>query len=364
MSISAAIVALHLLNTPVAGDGKLPRKIEHLRVAGPRIDATPVQETALASPPQVAPATPATRQEVDQNEIVVTARPRIVSDPLESVNVKSFEVTQSVDKAFVGPIALTYQHRVPGPIRSGLRNFLYNLREPVVFLNFLLQLKPGKGAETFGRFAINSTIGGAGLVDMAKRHPFALPRRANGFADSMGYYGIKPGPFLFLPLIGPTTLRDLVGDGLDRLVLPLAFGKPFNQATFTLPASVIGALDRRAEFDEQLHTIRDGSADPYEASRAFYLRKRQAEIDGLRGRRTEQGTPTAGLGDSAFDPNVVPAPRAAAPVTVPLSVPVEGPARVTPQRAPIVSKSSDAGPEIKMSNSDTHNPSPQHCRTT
>ncbi|WP_201785559.1 MlaA family lipoprotein [Sphingobium cupriresistens] len=283
MNVPASIIALNLVSAPVPHDGQLPRPIDNLAVALLRADETPVQEAAVV---KAAPAATATRQEVDQNDIVVTARPRIaISDPLENANVKSFEVTQSVDKAFVGPIALSYQHRVPKPIRIGLRNFLYNLREPVVFLNFLVQLKPGKSAETFGRFAINTTIGGAGLVDIAKRHPFALPRRANGFADSMGYYGIKPGPFLFLPLIGPTTLRDLVGDGLDRLVLPLAFGKPFNQATFTLPTSFVGALDRRAEFDEQLQKIRDGSANPYEASRTFYLRRREAEIDDLRGRQ-------------------------------------------------------------------------------
>ncbi|CAN5310213.1 hypothetical protein BH11PSE5_BH11PSE5_22820 [soil metagenome] len=364
MNVAAFIIALNLPPAPVPHDGRLFRQIEHLAVAFPRVNETPVQTAAVAPPSTVAPATIATRQEVDKNDIVVTARPRIaVSDPLKNVNVKSFEATQSIDKAFVGPIALSYQHRVPRPIRNGLRNFLYNLREPVVFLNFIVQLKPGKSAETFGRFAINTTIGGAGLVDMAKRHPFALPRRANGFADSMGYYGIKPGPFLFLPLIGPTTLRDLVGDGLDRLVLPLAFGKPFSQATFTLPRSAVGALDRRAEFDEQFQKMRDGSADPYESSRTFYLRRRQAEIDDLRGRHPHGDAPTAVHSDPVSDPTVLTGSRAAAPCTAPLLLPVEIPETATPQRAPILSDTSDAKPDMYISNSDLLSSSLQHGRT-
>ena len=247
--------------------------------------ASSASSDPAVSPPRPDPTQQATGAGSPQTDIIVTARPRPApGDPLERVNVKSFEATQAVDKAVIGPLALAYEHTLPGPVRTGLRNFIYNLREPVVFLNYLVQIKPGKGAETFGRFAINSTIGGAGLFDVAKRHPFNLPRRPNGFADSLGFYGVKPGPFLFLPLIGPTTLRDLVGDGVDRLVLPLSVGAPFNRLAYTVPAGVIGALDRRAEFDEQLQKIRQ-SDHPYAARRDFYLRSRQAEIDRLHGHR-------------------------------------------------------------------------------
>lgn len=109
------------------------------------------------------------------------------------MNAKTFAVTQDVDKAIIGPVAIAYRDALPAPIRNGLRNFLNNLHEPVVSLNFLLQLKPGKAVETIGRFAINSTVGVAGLIDVAKRHPFSLPRRRNGFADTFGYYGVGPG---------------------------------------------------------------------------------------------------------------------------------------------------------------------------
>ncbi len=228
----------------------------------------------------------------DSNTIIVTARPRAPKiDPLQELNVDSFEVIQGVDEAIVGPVALHYKETIPEPVRDGLRNFISNLGEPVVFLNYLLQLKPGKAVETLGRFALNTTVGIGGLIDVAKRPPFNLPNRSNGFANTLGYYGVKPGPFLFLPLVGPTTLRDVFGGGLDLLVLPFSVGKPFNQLTYTLPGSIISSLDSRAEYDQQLVKLREESGDFYTATRAFYLQKRQNEINELRGIMPQETEP-------------------------------------------------------------------------
>ncbi|WP_371424103.1 VacJ family lipoprotein, partial [Tardiphaga sp.] len=199
-----------------------------------------------------------TAARTEQDDIVVTAREgHAPGDPLQGVNVQTFAVTQAVDKAVVEPVALTYQRALPAPLRSAIRNFFNNLSEPVSFLNFFLQLKPGKAAETAGRFAVNTTIGVAGMIDIAKRKPFRLPRRPNGFANTLGYYGVKPGPFLFLPLIGPTTVRDLIGLSIDRMVLPSAIGQPFNQPTYSVPATIVGSVDYRVEFDEQLRKLRE-----------------------------------------------------------------------------------------------------------
>lgn len=215
--------------------------------------------------------------------IVVTARSTSAAgDPLQAVNVVSFEVVQSVDKAVARPVALTYKKSVPAPIRSGLRNFMTNLQEPIVFLNYLLQLKPGKSAETLGRFAINSTIGAAGLFDIAKRRPFKLPFRANGFGNTLGYYGVKPGPYIYLPFIGPTTIRDFGGRLVDLSVLPVAVGKPFNVPAFTIPTTVIRLVDERAEADATIREQLDSATDPYTTIKENYLTRRQAEIDSLR----------------------------------------------------------------------------------
>jgi len=269
------------------------------------------------SPSTAEPTTPPASPGSDRTDIVVEGQTRAPpEDPLQAVNVKSFEVTQAVDTAIVRPVAMTYQRTLPLPLRTGFSNFLNNLREPAVFINYMLQLKPGKAAETAGRFAINTTIGVGGLFDMAKRKPFKLPRRVNGFAYTMGYYGVKPGAFLFLPLVGPTTVRDLIGDTLDRAVVPLTFGSPFNQPVYSITTGTLSSLDQRAEFDHKLEKLH--SADnAYKASREDYLRSRQAAIDELHG-KTPSAEPAAGVVAPAVEPTApAVAPVAPAPAVSP-----------------------------------------------
>ncbi len=242
-------------------------------------------------PPAETPVEPAPVSSPE--EILVTGRQSIPGDPLNKVNAVSFEVVQAADRAVVRPAAMAYRAIVPLQGRHGVRNFLSNLAEPVVFINFLLQAKLGKAAETAGRFAINSTIGAAGLIDIAKRKPFRLPKRSNGFANTLGFYGVKPGPFLFLPIVGPTTLRDLVGLGLDRLMVPLAVGKPLNRSYYAIPSAVLTSLDQRAEADEQIAKLNAETGNAYVATREEYLKRRQAEIDVLRGSRKGGQSPVA-----------------------------------------------------------------------
>ena len=258
--------------------------------------AAQVQENPAVPPAQTPPPTPPPEEplsETDQRgDIVVVGRGGWEApDPLRGANAASFGATQAVDTAIVGPVARAYKSVVPKPVRDGAHNFLYNLREPVVAVNFLLQLKIGKALETVGRFGVNTTVGVAGVFDMAKRRPFKLPRRGNGFADTLGFYGVKPGPFLFLPIVGPTTVRDLFGGAIDRALLPVVFGSRVTRPEVAIPFAVIGALDHRSEFDDTLKILHDGQADPYARSRDFYLQRRQAEIDGLRGRASPNSTP-------------------------------------------------------------------------
>jgi phospholipid-binding lipoprotein MlaA len=262
------------------------------------VAATPTQRPAPALPPEPAGVPPAVDAEPPvsgappQNPaapagpegdtvIIVNANPRHVrADPLSGINAATFEAITAVDKAVVAPVASGYEKVVPTPVRNGLRNVLINLAEPIVFLNYLLQLKPGKALETLGRFGINSTIGVAGLFDMAKRKPFHLPYRQNGFANTFAYHGIGNGPYLFLPVIGPTTARDLIGRVLDLSVLPTVIGRPFNKPVYGIATGVVKAMNDRVAFDEQITASRQ-TADPYVATRDFYLKRRQAEIDAL-----------------------------------------------------------------------------------
>lgn len=285
-------------DAPAAQPEILARPVNASQAVQTTASESPAPQPPLPSAPDAAspgPADPATADAIaspDHGDIVVTAQPRSVpGDPLQQINATSFEVTQTVDKAFVRPAALAYRHVVPRPIRSGFRNFLSNLTEPVIFVNFLLQLKPGKAAETAGRFAINSTIGAVGVFDIAKRRPINLPYRPNGFANTMGYYGIKSGPFLFLPIVGPTTVRDMIGLSLDRLLVPLAVGKPLNQPAYAISTGTLSSLDQRSEFDKKLQRLHDESPNPYAATREDYLQHRQAEIDGLRGKPSVPARP-------------------------------------------------------------------------
>ena len=251
--------------------------------AAPTVPATDVPPPAapVATTPPAEPLPPATAQTVaNSTDIVVTAKSP--ADPLESVNVQTYEVVQAVDDAVIAPVARAYKRGLSDDVRDGIRNAINNIDEPIVFVNFLLQLKIGKALETAGRFAINSTVGVAGIMDVAKKKPFNLPRRSNGLADTLGYYGVGPGPYLFLPLIGPTTVRDVAGRMVDLSLVPFAAGKPFNTPYYALPKGALSALDERARNDEEI-TERKETADPYVTIREHYLKKRQWEIAVLRG---------------------------------------------------------------------------------
>ena len=244
-------------------------------------------EVPSQSPNTQTPVGPVTPAAAEKAIIVVTANqgpPK--GDPIAVVNEVSFGAVQSVDKAIIAPIAYGYRDGLPAPIRDGLHNVLNNLDEPIVFVNFLLQFKIGKAAETVGRFAINSTIGVAGLFDFAKKHPINLPRRSNGLADTLGYYGVGPGPYLYLPLIGSTTVRDVLGRVVDLSLLPAEVGKPFSNPIVSATKGALSSIDDRVENDVILTRVQE-SGNPYAAMREYYLMKRRAEIDVLKGKRAD-----------------------------------------------------------------------------
>lgn len=279
-------------------------------VAAQATDPAPSPQAAPGSappvlvvpPPPVMPNLPGVSAEpalppARPGDIVVTGRTRPPpGDPLERLNEKSFQTVQAVDKAVVEPVAKAYNKGLPKPARKGLRNFFSNLQEPVVFLAYMLELKPGKAMETVGRFTINTTLGVAGLFDVAKRKPFFLPYRSNGLANVLGYYGVGPGPYMYLPIVGPTTLRDIIGDTVDKMIVPFAVGKPFNEPKYVIPATILNQLGERAAFDETIQNIRQQD-NPYAAYRELYLNQRKAEIEALHGRAPEEPvTPVYGPG--------------------------------------------------------------------
>ena len=256
----------------------------------PLVDAASAA-AAMSTPPATASTNGGNEQ---SDDIVVTGAERAPpGDPFENLNAKSFEAVQSVDKAVVEPVAKAYKNGLPKPVRKGFRNFFANLQEPVVFAAYMLQLKPGKAMETVGRFTINTTLGVAGLFDVAKRKPFFLPYRPNGLANVLGYYGVGPGPYMYLPIVGPTTLRDIIGDTVDKMAVPFLVGKPFTQPAYVIPATILNQLGERAAFDDTVQQIRNED-DPYAAYRELYLKQREAEIEALHGRKRDDVVPVYG----------------------------------------------------------------------
>jgi phospholipid-binding lipoprotein MlaA len=260
-------------------------------------------------------------------------------DPLEGFNRAMFKIFQGLDKAILRPAAMGYKHTVPKVLRSGIRHVFSNLGEPVVFLNDVLQLRPARAARTFGRFAINTTLGIGGLIDVAT--PENLPHRPNGFGDTMGYYGVKPGPFIFVPILGPSTLRDLIGGAGDGLVVPTVVGSPFDRTDYQIGKGIVTGLDQRAEADDELSALYRTALDPYATLRSAYLQSRDAEIQGLKAKGRNRPGDFAGPEDPMTDPDPGAAPANAPSATAapaeldPLTDPAPpSPAPTAPQEAP------------------------------
>lgn len=243
------------------------------------VPAAPAPAPEISAPTSASPPAPVSAPTPAGQDVIIVSGQKAPppNDPAQAINAISYEAVQAVDKAIIGPVAHGYKAGVPKLARKGIRNAINNLDEPIVFVNFLLQLKPGKALETLGRFTLNSTVGLAGLIDVAKVKPFNLPRRSNGLADTLGYYGVGPGPYLFLPIIGSTTVRDMFGRMLDLSLVPTVAGNPFNKPVYGLAKGGLSALDERSNLDEELEKIRD-AGNPYAAHRTYYLKRRKAEI--------------------------------------------------------------------------------------
>lgn len=239
-----------------------------------------------------------------------------------------FGTWRALDKAVYRPVALGYKHVTPKPLRTGIRHILSNIGEPLVFLNFVLQGKPRSASKTLVRFVINSTVGIGGMIDVAKDKSINLPHRDNGLGSTLALYGVGPGPYIFLPFLGPSTLRDLFGSAAQGLVLPMAVGRPFDTLEYQVATGVVGGLDQRAEADDQLRALLSGAVDPYATLRSAWFQNRVAQIEALRtDKAPEPETDQPDLDDPLTDPQQPADAQPAVPSAAPeLSDPLTDPA--------------------------------------
>jgi phospholipid-binding lipoprotein MlaA len=251
-------------------------------------------------------------------------------DPWESANRGFYVVHTVLDQYIFGPAARVYAYVLPQPVRKALRNVITNLKEPGIAINDMLQAHPTRSGRTVARFIVNSTAGLAGLMDVA--YNLGLQHHDNGFGTTMGRYGVQPGPYLFIPLFGPTNIRDLVGSVADAGTDPLLWA-PSPDPWVLYGRTIIGGLDERAEADAQLKAIDDMSTDPYASLRSLYEQNRAGEIQTAVTGGTAAPEPILNDFD---DPGAGPAPVSPAPPAKP--APETQPASPTAALDPLVDR--------------------------
>lgn len=204
------------------------------------------------------------------------ARVRDPADPLESLNRGLYGVHRGLDKVLIRPLMLVYTGVMPGPLRAGLRNAAGNLGEPITFVNDVLTVRPRRASRTVTRFATNSTIGVLGLFDFAKDAGF--PRHTSDFGQTLARYGVGPGPYLFIPILGPSTLRDTTGRVVDSTADPVGFFRFKGDTAVRIARPAVTGLELRALFDSDIQALDTTATDPYVTLRSAYLQNRQSFI--------------------------------------------------------------------------------------
>ena len=201
-------------------------------------------------------------------------------DPLEAFNRRMWDVNMALDKAAIKPVTVAYRTVTPKPAQRGLRRILANLQEPFSFVNALLQGKPDQAARTFGRFVVNTTIGVGGLADHATS--FGLPEESEDFGQTLAVWGVNAGPYIVLPLFGPSTLRDSVGLGVEFAGDPAQIAiREYSGLSSTERLGITGlrAIDLRSRLiDSGADAVLETSADPYATARSAYLQQRASMI--------------------------------------------------------------------------------------
>lgn len=199
-------------------------------------------------------------------------------DPYEGFNRGVFAFNQAVDKVAVKPVSTVYRKVAPVPARRGITRVFQNLTEPFSFINNLLQGKPRRAINSLGRFVINSTIGVGGLADHAT--DLGIPRAKEDFGQTLAVAGARRSPYLVLPLLGPSTVRDAIGTGVQFVADPaqIAIGSELSTAQGYVFTGTRLVDSRSQATDAGADTILETSADPYAATRSAYFQRRKAEI--------------------------------------------------------------------------------------
>jgi len=202
-----------------------------------------------------------------------------VSDPYEGFNRQMFAFNNGVDKYALGPVAGAYETVTPEFARDRVSDFLNNLKAPVILANDVMQGEGGRAGDTLTRFLLNTTVGVAGLWDVAEYN--GIEGHSEDFGQTLAVWGVDSGPYLVLPLLGPSTVRDVLGSGVDYALDPLTWTEfkndPDLDDDIALGRQVLGTLNARVALDDQIEQL-NAQPEPYIALRRIYSSQREAEI--------------------------------------------------------------------------------------
>ncbi len=221
------------------------------------------------------PSDPAERAAFEQNH-----------DPLEPLNRQILDLNLFVDRILLKPVTKVYIAIVPEEGRDALKRALDNMKEPVVVINNMLQGEPERAGISAGRFTLNTTLGVAGLIDVAKK--WGLEKETGDFGQTLFVWGLPEGPYLILPILGPSSPRDLIGMGTDAYIDPFSFLATVEALDeIQITRFVLDGIDQRARVIDILDDLQKNSLDFYAQLRSLSQQRRAAEL--RRGAAPEPG---------------------------------------------------------------------------
>jgi phospholipid-binding lipoprotein MlaA len=210
----------------------------------------------------------------------VTVGGEVVHDPLEGMNRGIFAFNEVVDKNVLEPVARGYRWAAPKPVRTSVRNVLRNLKSPLVMGNELLQGDFEGFANASGRLFINTLLGVGGIFDVADMG--GIPYEPEDFGQTLAVWGVGNGPYVVIPIMGPSTARDATGMVVDSMVDPVRiymFSHDLEWLHYTRIA--VSAVDQREELLDVIDDLRANSFDYYAAIRSAYYQRRQALVNDM-----------------------------------------------------------------------------------
>ena len=192
------------------------------------------------------------------------------SDPFEGFNRSMHTFNETVDGVLLKPVAIGYNAAMPNFANKGVTNFFSNIDDVVVMFNDLFQFKFAHAGHDAERIGINSTIGLLGFIDVAGM--WDIPKRDEDFGQTLGYWGLKTGPYLVLPLLGPSDIRDISGRVVDSFMDPITYVRPIESRNGLM---ILEAIDIRAGLLSASKVFEEAALDPYLFARDAYLQRRK-----------------------------------------------------------------------------------------